>query len=294
MLFKAQKASKRPLSAAKAQRSLLHRYAASPYIVWSVLFVVAPLLFVIYFAFTDRAGTFSFSNFSRMFAGDTPKVFAISLAFAFISTLICLFISYPLAYAISKTQKKTQNMLIMLFMLPMWMNFVLRTYAISFLLEDKGLLNELFVVLGLGRMKLINTSGAVIFGMIYNFLPYMLLPIYSVISKMDKSLIEASEDLGCNRLHTLIKVILPLSIPGIVSGITMVFVPSVSTFYISQKLGPPDFTLIGDEIETEIKTAAGSYHYGSAISFVLMILIFICLMVMNRFSDEDAEGGLFV
>ncbi len=278
----------------KTKKSLLQRYAASPYIVWSVLFVVAPLLFVLYYAFTDRNGAFSFSNFTRMFGGETPKVFAISLAFAFISTLLCLIIAYPLAYAITKTKKKTQNTLIMLFMLPMWMNFVLRTYAISFLLEDQGLINQCFTALGIGQVKLINTSGAVIFGMVYNFLPYMLLPIYSVMSKMDKNLIEASEDLGCNRFHTLVKLIFPLSIPGIVSGITMVFVPSVSTFYISQKLGPPDFTLIGDEIETEIKSAAGSYNYGSAISFVLMILIFICLMVMNRFSDEDAEGGVFV
>ncbi|MDD4124330.1 MAG: ABC transporter permease [Eubacteriales bacterium] len=278
----------------KTKKSLLQRYAASPYMVWSVLFVIAPLLFVIYYAFTDRNGTFSFNNFSRMFSGETPKVFVISLAFAFVSTLICLIIAYPLAYSMIKTKKKTQNMLIMLFMLPMWMNFVLRTYAISFLLEDRGLINQLFTSIGLGQIKLINTSGAVIFGMIYNFLPYMLLPIYSVMSKMDKSLIEASEDLGCNRLHTLTKVILPLSIPGIVSGITMVFVPSVSTFYISQKLGPSDFTLIGDEIETEIKSAAGSYNYGSAISFVLMILIFICLIVMNKFSDEDAQGGMLV
>lgn len=278
----------------KTKKSLLQRYASFPYLVWSLLFVIAPLLFVIYYAFTDRKGSFSLDNFSRMFSGDTPKVFAISLAFAFVSTIICLVIAYPLAYAIVKTPKKTQNMLIMLFMLPMWMNFVLRTYAIAFLLEDKGIINQLFISLGLGQVKLINTSGAVVFGMVYNFLPYMLLPIYSVMSKMDKNLIEASEDLGCNRLKTLIKVILPLSLPGIVSGVTMVFVPSVSTFYISQKLGPPDFTLIGDEIETEIKSAAGTYNYGSAISFVLMILIFICLIVMRQFSDDEEDGGLIV
>lgn len=278
----------------KNKKSLLQRYAAAPYLVWSALFVIAPLLFVIYYAFTDRNGNFSVNNFSRMFSGETPKVFIISLAFAFIATLICLVIAYPLAYAIVKTKKKTQNTLIMLLMLPMWMNFVLRTYAISSLLEDNGILNQLFQSIGLGQIKLINTSGAVIFGMIYNFLPYMLLPIYSVMSKMDKSLIEASEDLGCNRLNTLLKVIFPLSLPGIVSGVTMVFVPSVSTFYISQKLGPPDFTLIGDEIETEIKSAAGVYNYGSAISFVLMILIFICLIVMKQFSDDEEEGGFIV
>ncbi len=280
----------------KAARKLspLHRYAAYPYVVWAAAFVVAPLLFVLYYAFTDRSGSVSLANFSRMFNGDTLKVFAISLAFAFIATLICLFIAYPLAYAIVKTKKKTQNMLIMMFMLPMWMNFVLRTYALSFLLEDKGLLNRFFETVGVGHVRLIYTSGAVIFGMVYNFLPYMLLPIYSVMAKMDKSLIEASEDLGCNKFRTLINVIFPLSLPGVVSGITMVFVPSVSTFYISQQLGPTDFVLIGDVIESEIKTTGGVYNYGSAISFVLMLLIFACIAVMNKFSDEESEGGVIV
>ena len=276
------------------KKTWLQKFASAPYLVWCVIFVVAPLAFVIYYSFTDKNGRFGFSNYTRMFNSDTIRVFLISLAFAFVSTVICLLIAYPLAYFITKAKKKHQNMLIMLFMLPMWMNFVLRTYALSFLLEDTGLINSIFKAVGIGHVKLIYTSGAVILGMVYNFLPYMLLPIYSVMSKIDKNLIEASEDLGCNKLLTLGKVILPLSIPGIVSGITMVFVPSVSTFYISQQLGPTDFMLIGDLIETEIKSTAGVYNYGSAISFVLMILIFICIAVMNRFSDEDAEGGILV
>ena len=278
----------------KTKRTWIQKYSSSPYIVWSVLFVVAPLLFVLYYAFTGRDGSFTFDNFAKMFDGDTAKVFMISLAFALVSTTICLFIAYPLAYLITKAKKKHQNLLIMLFMLPMWMNFVLRTYALSFLLEDAGLINRFLSLLGFSNVRLINTSGAVILGMIYNFLPYMLLPIYSVMSKMDKNLIEASEDLGCNKLQTIIKVIFPLSLPGVVSGITMVFVPSVSTFYISQQLGPTDFVLIGDVIESSIKSSAGVYNYGSAISCVLMILIFICLAVMNHFSDESADGGVLV
>ena len=229
-----------------------------------------------------------------MFNRDTLNVFLISLAFAFVSTVICLLIAYPLAYFITRAKRKHQNMLLMLFMLPMWMNFVLRTYALSFLLEDTGLINTFFKSIGIGQVTLIYTTGSVILGMVYNFLPYMLLPIYTVMSKIDKSVIEASEDLGCDRMHTLFKVILPLSIPGIVSGITMVFVPSISTFYISQQLGPKDFMLIGDLIERSITSSAGVYNYGSAISFVLMILIFICLAVMNRFSDEESQGGVLI
>lgn len=276
------------------KKTWLQKYAASPYLVWCVIFVVAPLAFVIYYSLTDRNGNFGFGNYSRMFNGDTARVFLISLAFAFVSTVICLIIAYPLAYFITKTKRKYQNMLLMLFMLPMWMNFVLRTYALSFLLEDTGLINRLLGAIGIGPVKLIYTSGAVILGMVYNFLPYMLLPIYTVMSKIDKNLIEASEDLGCNRLMTIAKVILPLSVPGIVSGITMVFVPSVSTFYISQQLGPTDFMLIGDLIESEIKSTAGVYNYGSAISFVLMALIFVCIAVMNRFSDDNMDGGMLV
>ena len=276
------------------KRTWIQKFSASPYLVWCAIFVVAPLAFVIYYSFTDKNGVFGLSNYTRMFNGDTMRVFLTSLAFAFVSTIICLLIAYPLAYFITKVDRKHQNMIIMLFMLPMWMNFVLRTYALSFLLEDTGLINSFFKAIGIGHVKLIYTSGAVILGMVYNFLPYMLLPIYTVMSKIDKNLIEASEDLGCNKLHTIIKVLLPLSIPGIVSGITMVFVPSVSTFYISQQLGPTDFMLIGDLIETEIKSTAGVYNYGSAISFVLMILIFICIAVMNHFSDDDADKGVLI
>ncbi len=277
------------------KKSIAQRLLVAPHILWSVLFIVAPLAIVVFYAFTDASFHFSINNFARLFDDGTFEVFTLSLAFAFCATCICLVIAYPLAYFISRAKKKTQNTLVMLSMLPMWMNFLLRTYALSFLLEDTGLLNNILSSIGIDGVSLINTPGAVIFGMVYNFLPYMILPIHSVISKIDKNVIEAAEDLGCNRFQVILKVIMPLSFPGIISGITMVFVPSVSTFYISQQLGPTDFVLIGDVIETYFKSAAASsYHLGSAISLVLMILIFICMAVMNRFSDDDSAGGIMV
>ncbi len=274
------------------KKSLVTRLVAAPYIVWAALFIIAPLVFVIIYAFTDNNNNFTTDNFSKLFNDGSAEIFLLSLAFAFIATIICLVIAYPLAYLISKAHVKRQNSLIMLFMLPMWMNFLLRTYALSLLLEDNGLINTLLSALGIGPIKLIYTSAAVIFGMVYNFLPYMILPIYTAMSKIDRSYIEAADDLGCNKLDVIRKVIVPLSIPGVVSGITMVFVPSVSTFYISQQLGPTDFVLIGDVIETQFKANA-SYHYGSAISLVLMVLILICMAVMNKFTDGDS-GGIVV
>ena len=209
-----------------------------------------------------------------------------------IATVICLIIAYPLAYAISQKAENRQSVIITLLMLPMWMNFILRTYALMKLLEDTGIINTLLSKIGLPTIHMINTPFAVILGMVYNFLPYMILPIYSVLSKMDNSLIEAAQDLGCNRLRVFAKVILPLSMGGVVSGVTMVFVPSVSTFYISQKLGGGTNELIGDVIERTFLTET-NYNVGAAISLVLMILIFICMAIMNRFSDDE-DGGIIV
>lgn len=275
------------------KKSVLSRLVAAPYYLWAILFIIAPLVFVIIYAFTDSNNNFTTENFTKLFGDGSMKVFFLSLAFAFIATLVCLVIAYPLAYIITKAPKKRQNSLLMLFMLPMWMNFLLRTYALSFLLEDNGLINTVLNAMGIGSVKLIYTSTAVIFGMVYNFLPYMILPIYTVMSKIDRCYIEAADDLGCNKLEVMRKVILPLSIPGVVSGITMVFVPSVSTFYISQQLGPTDFVLIGDVIETQFKANA-SYNYGSAISLVLMVLILICMAIMNKFTDDESSGGIVV
>lgn len=267
--------------------------AASPHIVWSVLFIVAPLIFVCYYAFTDGKGKFTFANIAAL--SQHAETFALSVCFALIATLICLLIGYPLAFAISKAPKKRQGLLLMLLMIPMWMNLLIRTYSLMAILDDGGLVNAFLGAVGLGEIHVIGTYGAVIFGMVYDFLPYMVLPIYSVMSKQDNRLIEAAYDLGCHRLGAHFKVTLPLSVPGMVSGITMVFVPSISTFYISQKLGGGTIFLIGDTIEMQFQNRA-TYNVGAAISLVMMILILISVAVMNRFSDDDSEssGGVIV
>ena len=271
------------------KRSLLGKAPAAPYLVWSVLFIIAPLVFVAYYAFTDQNGNFTTSNFGSLATAEYAEIFLRSACFAFLATVICLVIAYPVAYYISKTTPRTQKILMVLVMLPMWMNFLIRTYSWMAILEDTGLLNTALGYIGIGPFHMINTSGAVILGMVYNFLPYMILPIYTSLSKLDPRLVEASADLGCNATQTLFHVILPLSRSGIISGITMVFVPSISTFYISQKLGGGKFDLIGDTIERQFQTAY-NYNLGSAISFVLMILIILSMTVMNRFGEE--EGGM--
>ena len=271
------------------KRSLLGKAPAAPYLVWSVLFIIAPLIFVAYYAFTDKDGHFTTENFGSLATAEYAEIFLRSACFAFLATIICLVIAYPVAYYISKTSPKTQKILMVLVMLPMWINFLIRTYSWMAILEDTGLLNTALGYIGLGPYHMINTSGAVILGMVYNFLPYMILPIYTSLSKLDPRLVEASADLGCNSTRTLFHVILPLSRSGIISGITMVFVPSISTFYISQKLGGGKFDLIGDTIERQFQTAY-NYNLGSAISFVLMILIILSMTVMNRFGEE--EGGM--
>ena len=270
----------------KNQNSFLGRAAASPHIVWAVLFILAPICFVVYYAFTDSSGAFDVSNFSQF--GTYAPVLLLSLMLALIATTICLVIGYPVAYAISRAKPSTQKVLIMMLMLPMWISLLIRTYSLMTLLDNGGLVNSLLIKLGFSPVTMIGTGGAVILGMVYDFLPYMVLPIYTSISKLDKKYMEAAADLGCNGVQTLFRVMLPLSVPGIVSGITMVFVPSISTFYISQKLGGGNFDLIGDTIERQFKYAS-TYHVGAAISLVMMILILISIAVMNRFSDGDGE-----
>jgi spermidine/putrescine transport system permease protein len=261
--------------------------AAAPHLVWSVLFIVAPLLFVLYYAFTGKDGKFSFSNILDLFTVDYVIIFLRSLCFAVIATFICLVLAYPLAYFISRMKKHAQGILILLIMLPMWMNLLIRTYCWMNLLETNGLINT---ILGT-NFTMLGTSGAVVLGMVYNFLPYMVLPICTVMQKIDKSLLEAAGDLGCNPFVTVFKVVLPLSLSGIISGITMVFVPSISTFYISQKMGGGSFDLVGDTIERQFM-ANTNYNMGAALSLVLMILVLLSMAVMNRFGDE--EGGIVV
>ena len=273
------------------KKSFGSRLIACPYIVWSAIFIVVPLVIMVYFALTDQNGAFTLQNISAI--GKYNKAFALSILYAAIATVITLLIAYPMAYFMTKMKVSSQRMIMIIVMLPMWMNFLIRTYSWITILANTGLINTFLGKLGLGPVKLINTPGAVILGMVYDFIPYMILPIYSVMSKIDKSLLEASADLGANGAARLRRVILPLSLPGVISGITMVFVPSVSTFYISQKLGGNKTLLIGDAIEFLFNHGPEYYNVASALSLVLMVMILICLAIMNRFSDSD-EGGVVV
>lgn len=272
----------------KKKGNLLAAFLAAPHIVWTVLFIVVPLIFVAIYAFTDRKMGFTFDNILDFFTPEKLYILWRSVKLALIATVICILIGYPAAYFISKANPRTQRLLILLIMLPMWMNFLIRTYAWMVILQNKGIINSIVGLIGLGPFKMINTEGAVIVGMVYDFLPYMILPIYSVMTKLDTRLIEAAADLGCNGFGVLTKVIIPHSLPGVFSGITMVFVPSISTFYISQKLGGGKFFLIGDLIESQYN--ANNIHAAAAISLVLMLIILASMAVLNHFSD-DSEGG---
>ena len=263
----------------------------TPYTVWSVIFIIVPLLMVAYYAFTDKTGAFTFGNVLEL--PRYAETFGISLLYAAVATVVCLALAYPLAYFMSQMGPTAKRMLTMLIMLPMWMNFLIRTYSWITILSNTGLINTFLEKIGIGRLQLINTPGAVILGMVYNFLPYMILPIYTVMEKLDNSLLEAAADLGSSPISRLRRVILPLSMPGVISGITMVFVPSVSTFYISQKLGGGKTMLIGDVIEMQFQTSY-NYNLGAALSLVLMVFILLSLAIMNRFADDDDMGGMIV
>lgn len=271
--------------------SLSQKMLDKPYLLWSVLFIIVPLVMVVFYAFTDKTGAFTFSNIAQI-KNYFPTIL-LSVLYGLAATVICVLIGYPFAYALSKHSVNTQRTMVLLVMLPMWMNFLIRTYSLMTILGDSGVVNSLLNAIGLKGVHMINTGGAVIFGMVYNFLPYMILPIYTVLSKLDNSLVEAAHDLGSGKITTFRRVILPLSLPGLLSGITMVFVPCVSTFYITQKLGGGQIVLIGDVIESQFQSA-NNYHLGAALSFVLMILIFVCLGVMNYFDDGTQDGGVVI
>ena len=264
---------------------------STPYIIWMVVFTLIPLGVVAYYALTDPAtGAFTLANIRNlnMYWG----VLWQSILYSLVSAFICLLMGYPVAYYIAHCKATTQKILYMLVMLPMCMSFLLRTLAWVGLLQDTGIINNILVALGLPRLQMIRTPAAVVLGMVYNYLPYMILPLYSTIVKINPRLIEAAEDLGCNSLQVFRRVTLPLSIPGILSGITMVFVPAVSTFYISQKLGGTDTVLIGDVIERLFKQGQNQ-NLGAALSLVLMALVFLCTGLMNRFGGDE-EGGVIV
>ncbi len=270
------------------KKSFGNKLIACPYIVWAAIFIIVPLLIMAYFALTDANGIFTIANIASL--GRYKKAFAISIVYAIIATVITLLLAYPMAYFMTKLKVSSQKMIMMIVMLPMWMNFLIRTYSWITILANTGIINTVLQKIGLGPVKLINTPGAVILGMVYDFIPYMILPIYSVMSKIDNSLLEASDDLGANAFNKFKRVIFPLSRPGVISGITMVFVPSVSTFYISQKLGGNKTMLVGDTIEYFFNLGPDYYNIASAISLILMVLIMISLFVMNRFSDDDSGG----
>ena len=264
---------------------------SGPYILWMLVFTLIPLCVVGYYALTDPAtGAFTFSNI-RQLEMYLP-VLGQSIWYSLISAVICLILGYPVAYFIAHQKAGMQKFLYMLVMLPMCMSFLLRTLAWVGLLQDTGIINNLLAAMGLPRLQLIRTPAAVILGMVYNYLPYMILPLYAVIVKIDHRLIEAAEDLGCNGVQVFARVVLPLSVPGILSGVTMVFVPAVSTFYISQKLGGTDTVLVGDVIERLFKQGNNA-NLGAALSLVLMLLVFVCTGIMNRFGDQE-EGGVIV
>ena len=274
---------------------LLTRLTLGPYGLWSALFIVVPLIFVAYYAFTDNAFRFTTGNITRFFtavstvtdeAGAEREVrtylliFWRSLKLAVISTIICLLLGYPFAYLLSQAPKKAQSVLITIIMIPMWMNFLIRTYAWMTILQDTGILNNLLSLLGLPRMHVIGTETAVVIGMVYDYLPYMILPLYSVMAKMDTRLFEAARDLGCSGAGVVRRVVLPLSMPGILNGITMVLIPSISTFYISQKLGNGKFYLIGDAIEGQYN--ANNLHFAAAIAFIMMVVLLAGMALMQR------------
>ena len=282
----------------KKTNSLVQRITLLPYGVWAALFILVPLAFVAYYAFTDSNFNFTMDNVLRFFTatsvvddGETVKevhtyllIFGRSLKLAVISTFICLLMGYPLAYIMARSQDRTQKIMVTLIMIPMWMNFLIRTYAWMTILQDTGSLNGLLGLLGLGQIHIIGTEAAVVIGMVYDYFPYMVVPIYSIMAKMDVRLLEAARDLGCPSLSVLRRVVWPLSLPGVISGITMVLIPSVSTFYISQKLGNGKFYLIGDAIEGQY--VANNLHFAAAIAFIMMVVLLVCMALMRKLANR--------
>ncbi|MCI8520392.1 MAG: ABC transporter permease [Clostridia bacterium] len=263
----------------------MKKLISAPYILWMAVFIIVPLLMVAYFAFTTDTGEFTLDNLAAV--SQYSNIFIRSIWLAAISTVICLIIAYPLAIILARTDKSYQSTILMIVMLPMWMNFLLRTYAWMTLLGNNGLINGFLGLIGIAPQKLLNTQGAIVLGMVYNYLPYMILPLYTVIEKIDNSVIEAAQDLGCNSARTMLKVILPLSMPGIMSGITMVFVPAISTFIISRMLGGGSNLLIGDLIEMQFLGNSYNPNLGAAISLVLMVIILLIMTILNQFDDDE-------
>ena len=290
----------------KSEKTGLSAYRAvlAPYSIWSLLFVIVPLAFVAYYAFTDNNFQFTTEHITRVFTATSSLVqddgssrevhtylliFWRSLKLALISTAICLLMGYPIAYIMARAKEKTQKTMMTLIMIPMWMNFLIRTYAWMTILQDTGIINGVLGAIGIEPIHVIGTETAVIIGMVYDYFPYMVLPIYSILAKLDIRLLEAARDLGCNGASVLRRVVFPLSVPGVISGVTMVLIPSISTFYISQKLGSGKFFLIGDAIEGQY--VANNLHFAAAIAFILMLILLIGMAVMKYFTTKHLYGG---
>ena len=264
---------------------------SGPYLFWAASFIIIPLLMILYYGLTDKNGNFTLMNLAQITTQENLKALGLALLLSFVSTLICLILAYPLAMILSEKNVNQTSFIVLIFILPMWMNFLLRTLAWQNLLEKNGVINMILHFFHLPDLTLINTPGAIILGMVYNFLPFMVLPIYNVLSKIDKDVIFAARDLGANSLQTFSKIILPLSVPGIISGITMVFVPSLTTFVISDLLGGSKILLIGNVIEQEFKQGS-NWRSGSGMSLVLMIFILISMALIAKY-DKDGEGTTF-
>ncbi len=288
----------------KKNKSNSYHAALAPYTIWAVLFVIVPLIFVAYYAFTDNNFNFTTENITRFFTATSSVknddgtmtevrtyllIFMRSVKLAVISTAICLLLGYPMAYIMARASERTQKTMMTLIMIPMWMNFLIRTYAWMTILQDTGILNSILGVFGLGKLHIIGTETAVIIGMVYDYFPYMVLPIYSIMAKMDLKLLEAARDLGCGSVSVLRRVIFPLSLPGVISGVTMVLIPSISTFYISQKLGNGKFFLIGDAIEGQY--VAGNFHFAAAIAFILMLILLVAMALVKYVTARYVYGG---
>ena len=267
-----------------------NKLLAGPYLLWMVVFTLIPLGIVVYYAFTDGDGNFTLDNLAR--GGGYGSVFARSLVLALVATVVCLVLAFPVGYFLSRLRANKQHVMQMLIMMPMWMNFLLRTYAWMGLLSLNGPINTILGAFGLGPFNMLNTSGAVVLGMVYNYIPYMIMPLYTSMTKIDQSLVEAAQDLGAGMVETLVKVLIPMSVPGICTGITMVFVPSVSTFAISRMLGGGSNLLIGDLIEMQFLGNSYNLNVGSAMSLVLMVIVLLCMSFTSSFDEEEMEGAI--
>ena len=271
------------------QLTLTRKLILAPHLVWCVLFIIVPLLFVVYYTFTDANGAFTMANIQYLMTKEVLYTFRNSILYAAAATVISLIVGYPVALVISRLTERNRSLMTTLIMVPMWVCFIIRTYTIKNIFNDNGIINNLLQNVGLDPIKFMGTPGLIIFGMVYDFLPYMIIPICTVLSGIDKRYIEASYDLGCSPAKSFLKVIFPLSLSGVISGITMVFVPAISTFYISSTLSSGKIALVGDKIEAAFLSES-NYNRGSALSLVLMIMILVCLFVMNKFGNKESES----